>query len=412
MKRCLRVALAALAVVPVSCRGQTRVAPMEIPPRFGVPTPLPPLADGTIAIVGANVISMAGPDVLADRTVLVRDGRIVAIEPRETIDVPADAEVVDAEGRFLMPALIDMHAHVHRGDLDAYHRAGITTIRNMWGTDEVAKLRAELATGADFPTLVSAGPGMDGDPPVWDGSAVVTDPDQARNEVRRQAGTWDFIKVYNRLTPPVFRAILEEAADVGIPVAGHVPLASTIGEATAGGLSSVEHMTGISEAVANGRSPAGWLRFDPDAAAAVARSLAKRGTWVCPTLAVLRHLAILNLSPANAAAAQQHQRAMVKILFDQGVPLLAGTDAGIGAVDPGTSLDDELALIVESGLTPDQALRAATSEAARYLRLDTEIGTIEVGKRADLVLLRADPLRDIAAIRDPVALIQRGRRIY
>lgn len=412
MKHCVHVALAALAILPVACRAQSRTAPPEIPPRFGVPTPLPPLARGTLAIVRANVVTMNGTAVLPDRTVLIRDGRIVAIEPSDAIEVPAGADVVDAAGRFLMPGLLDMHAHVHRGDLDAYHRAGITTIRNMWGTDEVAQLRAELAAGADFPTLISAGPGLDGDPPIWAGSAVVTDPEGARNEVRRQAGTWDFIKVYNRLSPPVFRAILEEAAAVGIPVAGHVPLASTIDEAAAGGLSSVEHMTGIAEAVADGRSPAGWLRFDPDAGATVARTLAKRGTWVCPTLAVLRHLAILNLSPTDAALAQRHQRAMVKILFDEGVPLLAGTDAGIGAVDPGTSLDDELALLVESGLTPYQALRTATSEAARYLRLDGELGTVEVGKRADLVLLRADPLQDIAAIRDPAALIQRGRRIY
>ncbi len=410
--RTTAVLAAALAAAAACYQATSPTPPRFVAPTFAVRTPLPPLATGAIAIVGADVVPMTGSEVLPDRTVVVRAGRISAVGPEGDVVVPPGAVVIAATGQFLIPGLMDMHAHVHREDLEAYHRAGITTIRNMWGTPEVAKLRQELADGADYPTLLSAGPGMDGDPPVWDGSAVETDPGEARAEVRRQARNWDFIKVYNRLKPAVFRAILEEAAEIGITVAGHVPLASTIDEASEGGLASVEHMTGIAEAVADGRSPAGWLRYDPDSAAAVARRLAERGTRVCPTLDVLRHLAVLNLPPAAADRAQRHQRAMVKALLDAGVPLLAGTDAGIGAVEPGISLDEELALLVEAGLSPFQALQAATSGAARFFGLDDQLGTIEVGKRADLILLDGNPLDDINAVRHPVGMIQRGRRIF
>jgi imidazolonepropionase-like amidohydrolase len=254
---------------------------------------------------------------------------------------------------------------------------------------------------------------VDGEPPSWPGTAVVTSPAAARAEVRRQATEgWDFIKVYNRLRPDVYDAVLAEAGEAGIPVIGHVPLAADIERASAGGQASVEHLTGIAEAVADGRGPAGWLRLDEDAAATVAQRLAERGVWVCPTLTILAHLADRNLSPSDAGRAREHQARMVAALYDAGVPLLAGTDAGIDVVPAGSTLAVELELLVEAGLSPFAALRTATSEAARFLGIGDVSGTVEVGRRADLALLTANPLEDIRAVREPVGLVQRGRILF
>jgi imidazolonepropionase-like amidohydrolase len=375
-------------------------------------TPLPPLYDGTIAIIGVDVVTMESAAVLDDQTVVVRDGRIAELGPRGAIDVPADAERIDGTGRWLIPGLIDSHVHLRRGDLAAYRQAGITTVRNMWGHAAIEALREEVAAGAELPTIFSAGPGMDGNPPVWPGTIVLTDPTAARAAVRQQlAEGWDFIKVYNRLSPSVYDAILDEAHAVRITVIGHVPLSLSIDHASARGQASVEHLTGIAEAVASGRGPSGWLSYDPDDATRVARMLATRGVWVCPTLIVLRHLAVQTLSPADADRTRANQGAMVKALRDAGVPLLAGTDAGIDLVAPG-ALAGELELFVQAGLTPLDALRSATADAARFLGVDGELGTIAIGKRADLVLLGANPLDDVRALRGPVGVILRGRRLF
>ncbi len=164
--------------------------------------------------------------------------------------------------------------------------------------------------------------------------------------------------------------------------------------------------------MAGGRAPAGWLSYDGPAAEEVALTLARRGVWNAPTLAVLEQLATRNLSLENAGRARSNQGSAVKALYEAGVSLLAGTDAGIGLTPPGVSLGRELELFVQAGLTPYQALRAATIDAARFLGFDEQLGTIEVGKRADLVLLDGNPLEDIGALRSPVALVQRGQRLF
>jgi imidazolonepropionase-like amidohydrolase len=356
---------------------------------------------------------MTDTESLADQTIVVHDGRIVAIGPRTATTVPPDAAVIDGSGSWVIPGLIDAHVHLHAGDLPAYRAAGITTVRNMWGTPGVAALQASAASGADVPTILSASPGVDGTPPSWPGTVIVLDALKARSEVRRLAGDgWTFIKVYNRLRPDVYAAVLDEARRVGVPVVGHVPFAVSIDAALDGGQASVEHLTGIAEAVAGGRGPAGWLTLNRQAVAPLAARVAASQTWVCPTLTVLRHLATNSLSPTAAAQARQHQLEVVRALHDAGVPLLAGTDAGIGLVAPGTSLLLELQAFVEAGLTPQAALRTATTDAARFLGVPDELGTVEVGKRADLVLLSRDPLADLSALASPTGLIQRGRRLY
>lgn len=409
--RRLATLLATSVLAGLSCQADPPTAVVGVPTP-SARTPLPPLYSGAIAIVGVHVVTMESETVLDDQTVIVRDGRIVELGPRASIAVPAGAEQIDGSGRWLIPGLIDSHVHLRRGDLAAYRQAGITTVRNMWGHATIQALRDEVAAGAELPTIFSAGPGMDGNPPVWPATVVLTDPVAARAAVRAQvAEGWDFIKVYNRLSPSVYDAILDEAHTAGITVIGHVPLSLSIDHASARGQASIEHLTGIAEAVASGRGPSGWLSYDHNAASNVASMLATRGVWACPTLVVLRHIAVQSLSATDADRARDNQGAMVKALHDAGVPLLAGTDAGIDLVAPG-ELAGEIELFVHAGLTPYDALRSATSEAARFLGVDDELGTIAVGKRADLVLLGGNPLADVRALRNPVAVILRGRRLF
>jgi len=403
-------ASATLAWLALVACGNVATGPIHEP---RVRTMLPPLSTGTLAVLGVTVVPMSGPDPRPGQTVVVRDGIIVAIGPASEVEVPPDAERIDGTGRWLMPGLVDMHVHLRRTDLSAYRQAGITTLRSMWGTSEVATLRNELLAGAAHPTIFSAGPGMDGDRPVHPGTVVLTDRAAARQAVRSQAADgWDFIKVYNTLDPAVYAAILDEGHRAGIAVVGHVPFAVSIDGAVELGQASVEHLTGIAESVADGRAPAGWLSFNLLAGTRVSHLLAGRRVWVCPTLTVLEILAGNTLPPASAAQAVSHQGAMVKALHDAGVPLLAGTDGGYGRVPAGSSLARELELMVQAGLTPYEALRTATVNAATFLGLDGQVGTVSVGERADLVLLSANPLADIRAVRTPVGLVQRGSRIY
>jgi imidazolonepropionase-like amidohydrolase len=356
---------------------------------------------------------MTATEALADQTIVIRNGRIVAIGLRSATPVPPDADVIDGSAVWVIPGLMDMHVQLQATDLPAYRAAGITTVRNMWGTPGVAALQASAASGADVPTILSTSPGVDGTPPSWPGTVIVLDELEARMQVRRLAGDgWAFIKVYNRLHPDAYAAVLDEARRIGLPVVGHLPFAATIDAALLGGQASVEHLTGIAEAVAGGRGPAGWLTLNRQAVAPLAARVAQSHIWVCPTLTVLRHLATNSLAPHAAAQVWQHQLEVVRAQHDAGVPLLAGTDAGIGLVAPGASLLLELQAFVEAGLTPYEALRVATTDAARFLGVLDELGTIEVGKRADLVLLSRNPLEDLSTLASPLGLIQRGKRLY
>src|SRR5215212_11736808 len=159
-----RLGYATFAALLIVACSREPAAPVQVP---RARTALPPPFPGVLAIVGANVVTMVGGSVLADQTVVVRNGRIEAVGPRAGFEVPPDAERLEAQGAYLLPGLIDAHVHLLRSDVDSYLRAGITTVRNMWGTPGVAALRAEAGAGALVPTIFSAGPGIDGSPAVW-----------------------------------------------------------------------------------------------------------------------------------------------------------------------------------------------------------------------------------------------------
>jgi len=354
-------------------------------------------ASTAIAIVDVRVIPMTSNTVLDAQTIVVRGGVITALGPTSMVPVPADAVVIHGSGRYVMPALIDMHAHLASGDLDAYVNAGVGTVRNMWGHSAIATMQREIGAGTRTgPTIVSASPGVDMTPPQWPGTLLVTDLADVRSIVRAQKDAgWPYLKVYTRLSREAFDSVTVAARSVGIPVVGHVPLDVDIRHAIDEGMRSIEHLTGYDRAVSRtGRSGTfGWSDADVARFAALAPLTARAGVWNCPTLAIYVELAKQH-SAADREAIVRNRRLFVRALSDAGARILLGTDAGIDVVAPGTSAHDELRELAAAGLTPFDALRAGTTSAAEFLGMP-DVGRVAVGAKADLLLLRANPLVDV-----------------
>ena len=240
---------------------------------------LPPFAFEDV-----DVVPMDTERVLEDQTVLVVDGRIAAIGPADTVDVPDGALRVRGRGRYLMPGLADMHVHCWTEEEHLLFLAnGVTTVRNMWGAPHHLEWRRRAEAGElEGPTVYTTGPLIDGDPPHWPGSVVVTDPEAARAEVARQkAAGYEAVKVYSRLSRECYDAIVEAAREHGLRVDGHVPGAVGIERALEARQDSIEHLEGYF--LWDGAPPAGpydgWVRATLEA-----------GTWNCVTLVVIERL--------------------------------------------------------------------------------------------------------------------------
>lgn len=381
--------LATLAVASTAC-AQT--------PIITDPDAIP--AASAIAFVDVNVVPMQRDTVLPRRTVLVRNGRIEWIRDRSE-KLPADVVVIEGQGRYLMPGLIDMHVHARAADMPLYRAAGVTTVRNMWGHSGVAGLIRQINEGTLIgPTIISASPGIDGTPPQWPFTQIVEDAALAAQTVRTQVQAgWSFIKVYTNLRPDVYDAVMAAARAENIRVIGHVPVRVSIDRALVSGLTSIEHLSGYDRAVsARGAGGTfGWTDADTTRYARLIDLTRANEVWNCPTVAIYNKLAEQH-SASERASIIRNRRIFIRQLADAGALLLAGTDAGIDVVPAGFTLQDELTEFVAAGLTPYRALQAATTDAARFLGR-SDLGSVQEGQRADLVLLENNPLADIAATR-------------
>lgn len=404
----------------------------------------------TTAIVGATVLPMDGERRLADHTVVVAGTRIVAVGPRASTPVPEGARVIEAEGRFLMPGLVDMHVHTW-GETDAtlFLLHGVTTVRNLFGAPQHLAWRAEVEAGTRLaPNMVTAGPIVDGDPPIWPGSLVVTDAESARAAIEAHVEQgYDFVKVYNRVPSEAYDALIEEARLAGLPVDGHTPDAVGYARVLAAGQRTVEHMGGIGLLVATPPVGTGWFgdmqawgHVDPERQALWVERSVEAGVWLCPTIVVFQKMLPPKLferelgsetmrhvpeatreqwramaerdTPEGRSAASESipgRLAFVKAFVEAGGNLILGTDTGNPLVAPGHAVHEELANFIAAGLSPDQALRAATRAPAECLGQTDRFGAVAVGLRADLLLLAEDPLVDVDRAREPLGVMLRGR---
>src|SRR5271163_3683136 len=425
---------------------------------------------------------MTGAAPQADMTVLIVRDHIAAMSSSAEANLPRNATIVDGSGKFLIPGLADMHVHLTgAGEPDGSRKFmiplllanGITSVRDMGGyLDSLLPLRHEIEEGKRLgPRIILAGPYLDGNPPAFQPSLVVTNAAQASGDVHdlKQRGV-DFVKVQSHLSRDVYFEIATACKGEHISFVGHVPDRVTAAEASAAGQKSIEHLTGVLRAcssdepklmreqffatgeeqnVSSSVRQLDWNRellksFSERQAGALLADFVANQTWQTPTLILLRQDAypIVDLpatpdprmkyiprevldrwkktAAQNNTIATAPDYAVRKALMEKsehivgemqnaGVKLLAGTDTAAPFVYPGFSLHQELALLVEAGLTPMQALQAATSRAAQFMGKSTTQGTIERGKVADLVLLDADPLTDIHNTSRIAAVIIRGK---
>jgi imidazolonepropionase-like amidohydrolase len=405
------------------------------------PRPAIQIQPGDLVIANAAVVPMSQDGELAHHTVVIRGDRIVAVAPSGALPVPAGVTAIDGTGKWVMPGLADMHVHVFGDDqLAMLVAAGVTTVRNMYGSEQHLAWRTRTARGELLgPTIVTAGPLIDGDPPIWPGSTVLVNPADADKVVTDQkAAGYDFLKPYSRLSRPAYEALAAAGKRHGMLLEGHVPDAVGLDGVLAAGQRTIEHLDGYLIAqVPDGvtlpddrraRLHATLAHLDhARLAGAVARTVAA-GTWNCPTLIVYERIGALDDLPAlrrrvawldklpsamvdawdprqdfrlqsytaadfAAIRTGNAERARVlAALAAAGAPILVGTDTGNPFVVPGAALHDEIELMIAAGLPRPRVLRAATADAARFLGAPREAGVVEVGARADLLLVASDPL--------------------
>jgi len=445
----LRVIAVSTAALAMSCNAQSSSAAT---------------APGPLAIVDVTIIDVAHAQRLPSRTVLIDDGRIAKVGRNGAVAVPPGAERIDGRGKFLVPGLVDMHVHLfnnasHRPPNDwafpLFVANGVTGVREMAARPEqIAQVRRwneGVNSGALIaPRVLAAGVPVDG-----------ASEDDVRAKVREAAKQGaDFIKVFSEVPAPQWRAIIDEARQHHIPVDGHVPAAVTLVEAARAGQRTAEHLmqayeacSSVGESIASRRDVAGAaaveLRdhqereiletFDPIRCMQSARMVAQTQQAQVPTLVLSRFETVPPGSiftadprwPLLRADEQARWRRILgqrsaddtrlaalrwkvscditRILNSAGVALLAGTDTPMPLNYPGYSLHDELELLVECGLSPAQALQSATVQPAQRMNLSNISGSVDIGKRADLVLLDADPLRDIRNLRRIRAVVSAGR---
>jgi imidazolonepropionase-like amidohydrolase len=424
------------------------------------------------AIVGGTVIDTVGGATTENAAVVISGDRIVEAGPAARVRVPADAARIDARGAWLIPGLTDMHAHVRSPELLPLFLAhGVTAIRDIGGNLARGQLlRADLAAGRRVgPRLAIAGNILDGIPPLWpDISILVDTPERAEAAVRFLAAAGvDVIKVYNSVPERSLETIVRTAHTLGLPVTGHVPRAITMTRAIELGMDGLEHvrvtgreMLPADEAAridflpVRRREAMLWERFDlawPQFDRLIER-LAASGAYLDPTFVVdfaplrtpedsardedmSRYPAwigealgrsaavrstqthafqrVMETPPEILAAAGEGFRKRQRFIArcaEAGVRIVSGTDHwGPGEDLPGRGLQRELGYLTECGLTPLRALQTSTIAAARALGREADLGAIEAGKLADIVMLDRDPLQDIRNVSAVRTVIHGGR---
>ncbi len=379
-----------------------------------------------LAITHVDLIDGTGKPTQRDVTVFVENGKIARIDPQNILPSSTSGlEVIDGHGKFLIPGLWDMHAHYEQVEWGPiYLASGVTTVRDCGNEfDYIFAVRDAMQSGRGIgPRLLVAGI-VDGTGPATLGAVIADTPEQAREIVRRykKAGALQ-IKIYSSMKPALVPVITAEAHRLGMTVTGHVPIGMTTSQAVAAGYDGINHLQYLATEMVKLERGKAVPPFDPHSPRAEKffDLLQQHHTVIDDTVALyetefhtddtplrtfepgIDHVAPPLLAAldnpgvpvAQAAGPRSLYALMLAILGEarkRGLPIVAGTDQAI----PGHSLHREMEIYVQAGFTPMEALQAATIVPARVMKLDGELGTVEVGKRADMVLLDADPLLDI-----------------
>jgi len=394
-----------------------------------------PAVAETIVFRNVSVLPMTSPRVLEKQSVVVRDGRILSIST--TPAIPKDATVIDGTGKFLIPGLADMHVHIPAVDAKADLMSdtllmllanGVTTARGMFGFPGQLAIRDKAKKGElDSPTLYLAGP-------VFSNTTIASAAEAADRVRRQKKEGWDLLKVHNGLTREQYDAMAKTAKEVGMRFGGHLPSSVDLKHAIEMGHETFEHMEGFIDAEAV-KAPISDQKL-----AALAKQAKDAGIWIVPTeamveivydvtpLETLTKYPELKYSPqaavdtwskrynerltqiprSMAAFVVGNRRRVIRALQDSGVKIMLGTDALQEFVEPGFSVLREMESLRAAGLTPYEILRSATVTPGEYFAKQDSFGTIETGKRADLVLLDGNPLDDIANIAKISGVMARG----
>lgn len=411
-----------------------------------------------LALTGLTVIDATGRAPQTDMTIVISGDRIVSIAKSGTAKLSAETVIEDFSGKFAIPGLWDMHVHltdVTDTSAPLFVANGVTGVRDMGGDlVYIDWMRRNIEAGRLVgPRIVRAGPFVDGLKPGLHNRLVVSDAETGRDAVDflKRSGV-DFIKVHTGVPRDAYFALMTQAKDKGMVVVGHVPGGVSALEAAIAGQKSIEHITsigdgkgGLNDLMRGGMSGQQAMDEYDRQTPELFRTFVSKGTAVDPTL-VVSHPAerTAELDPRGIyisasvkrqwasmcppASGTPDARALefyatrvtffekyllkwVREMNHAGVLLLAGTDLGVCGVYPGFSLHDELDWLVKAGLSPMDALQAATRNAALFLG-KSDMGTLEKGKSADLVVLDANPLDNIANTRAIRAVVLRGQILH
>lgn len=405
-----------------------------------------------VAFVDVSVVPMDAERVLGGHTVIVEGDRITAVGPVADTPVPAGATRVDGAGHYLMPGLAEMHGHIPGNDrqyaedvLFLYVSNGVTLVRGMAGHPTHLELRDAVARGDLLgPVIHAAGPGFGGN---------VRTAEAAERLAREQAAAgYDLFKVAGP-SADAYEALARTAHELGVPFAGHIPADVGIDGAIAARQASVDHLDRYVEYMAagpaaEGRDPgffgSGVVDLvDTSRMPEIVAATRDAGVWNVPTLSLVEHLASAeppeqmiqwpemrymprgvrdgwvqakhtwsaraDFQPAAANRLVELRRQLLKALHDAGAPIALGSDAPQFFNVPGFSIHHEMAMMVAAGLSPYEVLVTGTRNPAVYFGTPDDFGTVAVGRRADLILLAANPLEDIGNVRDPAGVMAGGR---
>ncbi|UTW55761.1 amidohydrolase family protein [Kordiimonas sp. SCSIO 12610] len=397
-------------------------------------------AKAQVVFDDVNVLNIEHGTVDEHQRVVVDGDRIIAVGSKSVISIPSGARVVDASGKYLMPGLGEMHGHIPpitsgkqaiADTLFLYVSNGVTTVRGMLGSEGQLELRKQANSGEiTAPTLYLAGPSFNGN--------SVTSPEQASAKVLKQVDeSWDLLKVHPGLTLPEYQAMAKTANEAGIEFGGHIPDQVGLLNALSVSQRTIDHLDGYIPFVE------GAHKLADDAKLVEAAKLTREArVGVVPTIALwkvllradnldrLKALPELKYMPKatregwinyykqpqniaflrGSAPEIRHQNRLklLKVLSDEGVEILFGTDAPQVFSVPGFSIHNEMATMQEAGMTPQEILKSATLAVGNYFKTKDRFGQVRAGYRADLILLNGNPLTDLEYMKNPAGVVQRG----